>query len=179
MHVLESYSDGWFDPERADKAKACYVLAIECAGPNGRIISQRSVFDLAYSQEFVYPLKYSLLLASQMPRKQWFESFLKLLLSLKCSHLSSLLISPALEWVRETLNCPFSLAECNIALLCDWVMVCYEWRNCPNKARNAGFPHQALIMLNSNFPITSTVAHAIQIQATSNRMIVFKTVTCS
>lgn len=84
---------------------------------------------------------YSLLLASQVPRKQWFESFLKLLLSLKCSHLSSLLISPALQWVRETLNYTLSSSEYNIALLCAWVIVWFVWSE--NKACNPGFPHLA------------------------------------
>ena len=39
----------------------------------------------------------ALLLGSQMPRERHFESFLKLLLSFKRPHLSSLLISPASE----------------------------------------------------------------------------------
>lgn len=120
-------------------------------------------------------VKYRLLLTSHMPRKQWFESFLKLLLSLKCSHLSSLLSSAAFKWVRETLNCLFTLAEYNIALLCAWVMVGYEWWNCPNKACKPGFPPQALIVLISSFSANRHIHRSTcNSQATSNCMTVLK-----
>lgn len=106
------------------------------------------------SESFCVCVSYSST-ASRLVRERWFESFLKLLLSLKRSHLSSLLISAALEWVRETLNCPFSSADCNKALLCAWVMGRYEGQNCPNNARKSGYPHQALITFNSSFPLKS------------------------
>lgn len=165
MHLLESYSDEWRVPGRAAKAMHAtfqrQTVHGNAHGSMAALLDSVIRFCL-YTRRvlrgslFVYQLKYRLLLASNMPCNQWFESFLKLLLSLKCSHLSSLLISAASEWVREILNCPFSLAECNIALLCAWVMACYEWRNCPNKARNPGSPHQAVITLSSSF---STMRH--------------------
>ena len=120
---------------RLGDRRLCKLQWLHCF-PRDQYLVLLIHFVRFFLRVFVCQLTSYSLLASQMPLKQWFESFLKLLLSLERSHLSSLLIFPALQWVRETLNCPFSSAEYNIALLWAWVMVCYEWRNCPNKACN-------------------------------------------